>query len=171
MEWSYQEVLAILAATPEKVRREISSMSPRQMKARPAAGKWSVQEILAHLDDVEELGMRARVSAMIEQDQPSLELFDQEKRAVELRYDRKDPLRSLGSFTRRRRANVRWLRTLKPTQLKRVGHHQTVGEITAGEMINEWAFHDLGHLKQILEVKRYALWPRMGNMQKFYHLA
>ncbi len=171
MEWSYQEVLAILAATPEKVRREISSMSPRQMKARPAAGKWSVQEILAHLDDVEELGMRARVAAMIEQDEPSLEPFDQEKRAVELRYDRKDPLRSLTSFTRQRRANVRWLRTLKPAQLRRVGHHQTVGEITAGEMIYEWAFHDLGHLKQILEVKRYALWPRMGNMQKFYHLA
>jgi hypothetical protein len=170
MEWSYQEVLAILATTPEKVRREISVLTPRQMKARPAAGKWSVQEILAHLNDVEELGMRARVSVMIEQDEPSLKLFDQEKRAVELRYDRKNPLRSLADFTRRRRANVRWLRTLKPAQLKRVGHHQTVGEITAGEMIYEWAFHDLGHLKQILEVKRYALWPRMGNMQKFYHL-
>jgi hypothetical protein len=168
---TFDEVLAILSATPEKVRREVSSMSSHQMKTRPAAGKWSVQEILAHLNDVEELGMRARVAAMIEQDEPSLEPFDQEKRAVELRYDRKDPLRSLKHFTRQRRANVRWLRTLKPTQLRRAGHHQTVGEITAGEMICEWAFHDLGHLKQILEIKRYALWPRMGNMQKFYHLA
>jgi hypothetical protein len=171
MELSYQEVLVILPATPEKLRREISSMSARQLKTRPAAGKWSVREILAHLNDVEELGMRARVAAMIEQDEPSLKLFDQVKRAVELRYDRKDPWRSLADFTRRRRANVRWLRTLTPAQLRRVGHHQTVGEITAGEMIYEWAFHDLGHLKQILEVKRYALWPRMGNMQKFYHLA
>ena len=39
-----------------------------------------------------------------------------------------------------------------------------------GEVIHEWAFHDLGHLEQILEVKRYALWPRIGNMQAFYRL-
>jgi hypothetical protein len=45
-----------------------------------------------------------------------------------------------------------------------------VGEITVGEMIHEWAFHDLGHLKQILEVKRYALWPRIGNLRAFYRM-
>lgn len=165
-----RDVLTILETTPGKLRREISSMSARQIRTRPAAGKWSVREILAHLDDVEELGMRARVAAMVERDRPVLEFFDQEKRARDLGYDRKDPLRSLGHFIRQRRANVRWLRTLKPAQLKRKGHHQTVGEITAEEMIYEWAFHDLGHLKQVMEVKRYWLWPRMGNMRKFYHL-
>ena len=163
--------LEILAATPEKLRREIAAMSPRQMRTRPAPGKWSVQEILAHLDDVEELGMRARVAAMIVGNEPSLPPFDQEKRAVDLHYDRKDPQRSLESFIRQRRANLKWLRTLKPAALKRKGVHQTVGEVTAGEMIHEWAFHDLGHLKEIMEVKRYALWPHMGNMQKFYKLS
>ncbi len=145
-------------------------MTAREIKTRPASNKWSIQEILAHLADVEEVGMRARVAAMVEQDNPVLQLFDQEKRAVELRYDRKDPRRSLESFVRQRRANVRWLRTLKQSHLKRQGRHEVVGEITASEMIYEWAFHDLGHIKQILEVKRYALWPRMGNMQAFYKL-
>ena len=133
-------------------------------------GKWSVQEILAHLADVEESGMRARVAAMVEEDMPVLLLFDQEKRAADYHYNRKDPRLSLESLTRQRRANVKWLRTLKPSQLKRQGRHQTVGMITAEEMIHEWAFHDLGHLKQILEVKRYGLWPRMGNMRAFYRL-
>ena len=73
-------------------------------------------------------------------------------------------------FARQRKANVKWLRTLRPAQLKRKSHHQVVGEITAGEMIHEWAFHDLGHLEQILEVKRYWLWPNMGSMQQFYKL-
>ena len=166
-----KDVLKILASTPEKLRREIATMSPKEMKTRPAPGKWSVQEILAHLDDVEEHGMRARIEAMIEQDEPILLPFDQEKRAVELRYHRKDPRRTLTRFGRQRQANLKWLRTLKPAPLKRKGMHQTVGEITAGEMIHEWAFHDLGHLKQILEVKRYALWPRMGNMRAFYKLS
>jgi DinB superfamily len=166
-----REVLTILASTPGKISREIATLSPRQMRPRPAPGKWSVQEILAHLDDVEELGMRARIAAMIEQDEPVLLRFDQEQRAIQLHYNRKDPQRSLEHFACQRQANVKWLRTLRPAQLKRKGHHQAVGEITAGEMIHEWAFHDLGHLKQILEVKRYALWPKMGNMSKFYKLS
>jgi DinB superfamily len=167
---SMKNVLTVLASTPEKIRREVAAMTPREIRTRPAANKWSVQEILAHLADVEELGMRARVAAMVEEDQPVLLPFDQEKRAVELHYDRRDYRRSLEGFARQRRANVRWLRTLKPAQLKRIGRHQTVDVITASEMIYEWAFHDLGHIKQILEVKRYALWPHMGRMQEFYKL-
>ena len=166
-----EDVLAILASTPEKVRREIRDLSPRQLKTRPAPDKWSVQEILAHLDDVEEVGMRARVAAMVEQDRPTLLPFDQEARVVEMGYGEKHPLASLAHLSRQRRANVKWLRTLRPAQLTRRGAHQKVGEITAGEMIHEWAFHDLGHLKQILEVKRYALWPRIGNLQAFYRLS
>jgi hypothetical protein len=166
-----EDVLAILASTPEKVRREIRDLSPRQMKTRPAPDKWSIQEILAHLDDVEEVGMRARVAAMIDEDRPTLLQFDQEARVVEMKYNKKDPLASLAHLARQRRANVKWLRTLRQAQLTRRAVHQKVGEITAGEMIHEWAFHDLGHLKQILEVKRYALWPRIGNLRAFYRLS
>lgn len=167
---SYKDVMGVLASTPEKIRREVAALSPRDIKTRPAEGKWSVQEILAHLADVEEVGMRARVAAMVEQDEPVLLRFDQEKRAVDFHYARQDYRKSLASFIRQRRSNVKWLRTLKPAQLKRKGRHEVVGTITAGEMIYEWAFHDLGHIKQILEVKRYALWPHMGNMQAFYKL-
>ena len=163
-------VLEIVATTPQKLKLEISSLSRREMMTRPAANKWSVQEVLAHLADVEEFGMRARVVAMIEQDNPTLPLFDQEARAAELKYNTIDPSGSLASLTLQRRANVKWLRKLRPAQLKRRGIHQTVGEICVEELITEWAFHDLGHLKQILEVKRYALFPRMGNMRAFYEL-
>jgi predicted component of type VI protein secretion system len=166
-----QDVLEILATTPEKIRREIAPLTPRELKTRPVPHKWSVQEILAHLEDVEEVAMRARVTAMVEQDKPVLHSFDQEARVVEMRYDQKDPRRTLAAFTRQRRANARWLRKLRPAQLKRKGLHETVGEVTVEEFLNEWAFHDLGHLKQILEVKRYALYPRMGNMKAFYQLS
>ena len=115
--------------------------------------------------------MRSRVAAMIEAQHPLLPSFDQEKRAEEMGYNRKHPLKSLASLARQRKANVKWLKTLKPSQLKRRGTHQKVGEIAVEELVTEWAFHDLGHLKQILEVKRYALFPRIGNMRAFYKLA
>jgi hypothetical protein len=141
------------------------------MKKRPAANKWSVQEVLAHLDDIEEIGMRARVAAMIEADDPLLPSIDQEKRAKEMEYDRKNPVRSLAGFARQRQANVKWLKKLRPAQLKRQGTHPEVGAISVEELVTEWAFHDLGHLKQILEIKRYALYPRMGSMRAFYKLS
>lgn len=166
-----KQVLEILATTPEKLQREISTMSRREMQTRAAPNKWSVQEVLAHLADVEELGMRSRVVAMVEQENPTLPSFDQEARAAEMEYDQLDPRRSLANLARQRRANVQWLRKLRPAQLKRKGVHEKVGEISAEELITEWAFHDLGHLKQILEIKRYALYPHMGNMQAFYQLS
>src|SRR2546428_7164279 len=124
-----RDVLEILASTPEKLRREVSTMTPREMKTRPAPDKWSVQEILAHLDDVEEHGMRARVAAMLEQDEPVLLPFDQERRAVEMRYNRKDPRRTLTRFARQRQANLKCLRRLKPAQVKRKRIHQADGAI------------------------------------------
>ena len=164
-------VLAILASTPAKFRREVAAMSPQEVRKKPAPGKWSVQQILAHLEDIEGPGFRGRVEAILQKDHPLLPSFDQEARAIEKRYDRTDPRRSLESWARQRRANLKWLKTLKPAQLRRRGVHEKMGEMTAGEFVYEWAFHDLGHLKQILEVKRYALYPRIGNMRKYYKLS
>jgi hypothetical protein len=166
-----KDVIAILASTPDKLKREITSLSSQELKRRPAANKWSVQEVLAHLDDIEEVGMRARVAAMVETENPILAPIDQEKRAEDMKYNRKNPLRSLASFSRQRQANLKWLKKLRPAQLKRRGTHREVGVISVEELVTEWAFHDLGHLKQILEIKRYALYPRIGNMKAFYKLS
>ncbi len=163
-----ESVFAILASTPEKLQRELRDVPLQDLKRRPAPGKWSIQEILAHLADVEQVGMRGRVEAIITDDRPVLEPFDQEKRVIEMHYSRIDPKASLASLTRQRRANVKWLRKLKPAELRRVGVHQSVGEVSALNFLHEWAFHDLSHLRQILEVKRYSLFPQMGNTQKFY---
>ena len=165
-----KDVFHVLDSTPEKLRREIATMSSREMKVRPAPGKWSVQIVLAHLDDVEQLGMRSRGEAMVKQDRPLLKSFDQEARVIEMRYEKIDPRQSLASFTRQRNLNLKWLRKLRPAHLKRKGVHEKVGEVSVGEFLNEWAFHDLGHLKQILEIKRYALYPQIGNMRAFYRL-
>ena len=166
-----RKVFDILATTPAKVRREVTAMSPQEIRKKPAPRRWSVQQILAHLEDIEGPGFRGRVEAIVRGGHPLLPSFDQEARAIEKRYDRTNPQRTLDSWARQRRTNLRWLKTLKPSQLKRRGTHEKLGEMSAGEFVYEWAFHDLGHLKQILEVKRYALYPRIGNMRKYYRLS
>jgi hypothetical protein len=36
----------------------------------------------------------------------------------------------------------------------RTGVHSELGTITLGELLNEWANHDLGHIRQIAELYR-----------------
>jgi len=165
-----KQVFQILSTTPEKLSREIRTLSRQERQDRPAPHKWSVQEVLAHLDDLEEIGMRARVAAMLEQEKPQLFSFDHEARAKELGYSSRDASKSLASLSRQRQANLRFLRKIHPSQMKRSGVHPKVGEITVEELVTEWAFHDLGHLKQILDIKRFILYPRIGNMRAFYQL-
>ena len=165
-----KDAIKIISTTPEKIRREFAEMSLLEMKTRPAPGESSAQEIIGHLDDVEYHGFRARIEAMLKTRNPVLPRFDQESRVAKMRYDRKDPRRTLDSLARQRRANVRWLRNLRPAQLKRTGTHAEAGKMRADEFVYEWAFHDLGHLRQILEIKRRALFPSIGNMRKYYRL-
>ncbi|HUU15452.1 MAG TPA: DinB family protein [Terriglobia bacterium] len=101
-----KDAIKIISATPEKIRRELAEMSPREIKTRPAPGKWLVQEIIAHLDDVEYHGFRARIDAILEADNPVLPRFDQDARVSAMRYSRKDPRHTLASLERQRRANV-----------------------------------------------------------------
>jgi hypothetical protein len=54
--------IEILAATPQQIARLIKGVSRRKLSQRPAPGKWSVTEILAHLADSELVyGFRIRL--------------------------------------------------------------------------------------------------------------
>ena len=50
-----KDAIKIISTTPEKIRREFAEMSLLEMKTRPAPGTWSAQEIIGHLDDLEDV--------------------------------------------------------------------------------------------------------------------
>jgi hypothetical protein len=50
----------------------------------------------------------------------------------------------------------------------RRGEHDTAGEISALDIVHQWAYHDLMHLKQIESMLQAGLIERMGNTQLFY---
>jgi len=50
----------------------------------------------------------------------------------------------------------------------RTGVHSELGTITLSEMLNEWANHDLGHIRQIAELYRArAFYPYSGPFMKY----
>jgi hypothetical protein len=48
-----KDPLEVQAATPGKLERVIKDVPTTKLRERPAAGKWSVSEIVAHFDDAE----------------------------------------------------------------------------------------------------------------------
>jgi DinB superfamily len=163
-------IIEILESTPTKIAAEVAPLTESELRIRPRSGCWSIIEVVAHLDDAEELAMRARIAEIVAGGHPTLREFDQNRRASDMRYLDKQLGSVLESFTAQRKRNVAWIRTLEPAQLAYTGTHPKVGTLSASDLLHEWAFHDLGHLKQILEIKRYALYPHIGNMKQFYTL-
>jgi uncharacterized damage-inducible protein DinB len=144
----------VLVATPKRLARLISGRSRRDLGRRPAEGKWSVNEILAHLADAElSFGWRIRNIAAT----PGVELrwWDEHLWSERLRYSRVPARAALAAFEAARLANLGVLRRL-PTEVYRAayGLHPKRGHQTLQEFVMMEAAHDPNHLRQITALLR-----------------
>jgi hypothetical protein len=65
-----------------------------------------------------------------------------------------DPEDAFDDFEEQREDNIEFLRRLPADAGDRIALHKEHGEITLSQMLHEWAFHDLGHIRQIAELLR-----------------
>ena len=52
-----QDGLTVLAQTAGRLKALLDSTAPEKWRRRPAPGRWSAAEVLAHLADVEDNGL------------------------------------------------------------------------------------------------------------------
>ena len=129
-------------------------------------------EVLGHLAHVEALGFRERVLRMWREDNPRLESYDPDRYAAAGAYEQPTVAVALDAFARERGRSLTMLRALPADAAARAGVHAELGAVTIGALVNEWPFHDLGHLRQIAElVRAVKFYPHMGAWQKFYTVA
>jgi len=74
----------------------------------------------------------------------------------------------LEEFSAVRLESVAFLRKLAQSELGRVGVHPKIGYIRVVELLHEWIYHDLNHIKQISTNIQRFLWSDLGNIQRFY---
>lgn len=160
-----------IAATPEILRLMMGPVSDRQARWKPAPDRWSIAEVLEHLSHIEGHYFRAGVEAMLTQENPTVEPYDQRAWDASGAYAGRDPEESFAHFEEQRENNVQYLRELELPSLQRAGRHPEVGSVTIGNYLNEWALHDLGHIRQIAELIRGQLYyPGTGAYQAHYHV-
>lgn len=116
---SYQageDALAVLEGTVRRVEQLLHGVSNQALSRRPSPGKWSVQEILAHLADTE-LVVAYRIRKILSLPGTAMEGFDQDAWARAGRHSQIAVTDSLILFSAVREANLRLLRSLEPNQV------------------------------------------------------
>jgi len=143
-----QDPMRMLRAAPGKLARAVAGVSRGRLTRRPAPGKWSAGEILAHLAEIELL-WGYRVRTMLEREDPEIVGMDQEVWARVGHYAKRDPRASLDLYTALRRSHVALVDGLSSRDRGRGGTHSQFGRLTIDGIIRLLAGHDVNHLRQI----------------------
>jgi DinB superfamily len=160
-----------LETTPEILRLLMAGLSEEESQWKPAPSRFSVAEALEHLSHVEGHCFRARVERMVNEDNPAIEPYDPDVYFAAGQYSGRDAEDSFDHFEEQREMNVEYLRELPLSVADRIGTHSKIGVITVSHLMNEWAFHDIGHIKQIGEIIRaLKYYSGMGPFQTQYKI-
>ncbi len=143
-----KQPLAVQATTAKKLVRLIQGVPTSKLCKRPAADKWSVSEIVAHLGDAEiVIGFRMRL--ILGAPGTPIAAFDQDSWVTSGHYEKRDPRKSVEHFRVMREANLALLKSLTPEQWKHYGVHSERGQETIEHIVRLIAGHDINHLQQI----------------------
>lgn len=148
-----RDALEVLESTPREIERAIEGLSDSAMVQAESDGKWSIRDVVQHLND-SEVVWSYRIRMALAQDKPPIHGYDQDLWASRLHYDTMDVATALSEFAVLRRANVRLLRQTTPEERARVGVHVERGEESVAHMMKLEAGHDLLHLNQIARIRK-----------------
>jgi hypothetical protein len=159
-----------LTGTPEVLRLVMAGLTEEQTLWKPAPGRWSVAEILEHLSHVEGHYFRAAMDVVLGEGNGEIEPYDQNAHAAAGAYQGREPEESFAHWEEQREDNVEFLtERLSPRTLLRTARHPELGPVSAEDLLNEWAYHDLGHVRQIAEVVRAAMYyAKLGPFRAQY---
>lgn len=111
----------------------------------------------------------SRFTAMVNRSNPFLPAYDQ--LALFRAGAKFEGLVELQKFERRRAETLAWMKSLPMSVKSRSARHEELGILSFEELLNEFAFHDLGHVRQIMELYRSrAFYPNMGVFQNYYKI-
>jgi len=143
-----QDPMKVQSSTPARLTKLMRRATRQKLKRKPAPGKWSVNEIVAHLSETE-IVVGYRIRAIAGAPGTPIQPFDQDAWAVAGNYAARDGKQSLALFRAVREANLEWLRRLRPEQWKLCGMHAERGEESIETTVRMIAGHDLNHLRQV----------------------
>jgi hypothetical protein len=148
-----KDPLKVQKNTAKKLDKLTRRLSKKEIRRRPAPGKWSIAEILAHLADAEVVGSW-RIRQILGADGTPIQAYDQNVWAETFRYKDRDPRESLKLFRVLRENNLLLLKSVPRKLWENHGMHAERGKETIAQIVRMFAGHDLNHLQQIEKIAK-----------------
>lgn len=143
----------VMRSSPAALERLVKGLSRERARKRPAPGKWSINEIVAHLSETEIVyGYRLREIAS--KNGIVIAGMDQNAWARGGNYNRRGLRRSLEHYRALRKSNVDFLESLPRKKWKNYGRHAERGRESIERIVYLLAGHDINHRKQIEAIKK-----------------
>jgi hypothetical protein len=142
------DILASLRGAPDLVGHVCQQLTDDQLRQRPAPGEWSLIELLCHLrDSAIEEGMRAR--RMAEEDNPTLEPYDERDRATERSYQAEDQAKAATALRAYLTGYAYQLERFSEAEWERPGFHAEDGPVTVRSRAELEVEHIAAHIEQM----------------------
>lgn len=132
----------------KKIAKLLVGAPAKKLAAKPAPGKWSVNEILAHLADAE-LTIGYRMRTIAGNPGTAIQAYDQDAWAKAMSYDKRRAKDSLAAFRAIRDSNLAMIRSLTAEQWDHFGMHAERGRESIRTMVRMTAGHDINHIRQL----------------------
>ncbi len=152
---THEERAALIARYAEgydEVMRSLENFPAESLTARPLPGKWSAREIIHHLGD-SEMQSALRLRQLLEEDNPTIYGYDQDNRALRLKYNERDAAPALEAFRAARATTAQLLSLMSEEDWKREGTHSESGRYTVEDWLRIYAAHAHGHADQIRRLR------------------
>jgi hypothetical protein len=150
-----KDPVKVQKSTPARLAAIIRPLKGQHLKHRPAPGKWSIAEVLAHMADAE-VAVSWRLRMILSSNGTPIQAFDQDKWAATFQYAKRNPKESLETFRVLRENNLAMLKSVSRSLWNNYGMHQERGKETVKLLVQRMGGHDLNHLKQIEEMAKAA---------------
>ena len=153
-----------LKITAGILRALLAGLTDEQMNWKPGPDRFSIAEALAHLAHAERHAYRSKYEQFAKAEESVLQPYDTDGLVARGEYSGHPAAASLAEFERLRQESLALLPNLNDRTLP----HRLVGPISLSNLLNECAFHDLGHIRQIAElVRALKYYPNIGLYRKF----
>jgi hypothetical protein len=138
-------VFPVLETTPQRWLQLAENLAPELFQRKPGPKEWSAYDCLRHIVDTERSVFPARVGYLLRgEDFPG---YQPDKEGKEQKAP-PTPIELVREFARLRAESISLLSKVGEGDLNRAARHQELGMVTLGEMIHQWAGHDLMHTVQ-----------------------
>lgn len=137
-------VRTILLTTTARWLSLIESVPIELLTRTPAPGEWSAMNCLCHVLDTERWVFPARMQALLSG--KNFVAFDPDTQGTH--YTTQRPEQLAEEFANLRKDSLIELKGVTLQDLTRSARHSELGPVTLGELLHEWAAHDLMHTVQ-----------------------